>query len=258
MPAVSRGGRGRLVVMTGAAGGIGTAVVRALLAESYRVALVDNDKCGLDAIQADESAAPTFVCDVANADQVDGTIAQIEEHVGAIYGLVNVAGVLRTGPVVRCGDDDWEAVFAVNALGVFHCSRAVARRLITRRDGAIVTVASDAASVPRVGMAAYAASKAAAVAFTNCLGLELAASGIRCNSVAPGSTDTTMLRSMGTGDVVSAAVEGRSDLFRVGIPLGRVADPDDIATAVEFLLSERARHITMQSLYVDGGAALRG
>ncbi len=253
---------GRLVVVTGAAGGIGAAVVRTLLADAYRVALVDADKPGLDAVldEADASRerAAVFVCDVADSAQVDGTVARVEEEVGPIYGLVNVAGVLRTGPAVQCGDDEWDEMFAVNARGVFICSRAVARRLVPRREGAIVTVTSNAAAVPRIGMAGYAASKAAATAFTSCLGLELASGGIRCNCVAPGSTDTTMLRSTGEGDMVASAIEGAPRLFRVGIPLGRVAEPADVAAAVEFLLSDRARHITMQCLYVDGGAALRG
>ena len=262
MPAVSRDQHGRVVVVTGAAGGIGGAVTRALLADGYRVALLDTDESGLAAITAEPAVAcaraTAFVCDVAEAQQVDRTIADIEDDGREIHGLVNVAGVLRTGPVVACRDADWQAMFAVNAAGVFHCARAVARRLVPRRAGSIVTVASNAAGVPRTGMAAYAASKAAAIAFTNCLGLELATCGIRCNSVAPGSTDTSMLREMGSGDVVTAAIEGRPDQFRVGIPLGRVAEPDDIAGAVAFLLSDRARHITMQTLYVDGGAALRG
>ncbi|MGH3239893.1 MAG: SDR family oxidoreductase, partial [Spirillospora sp.] len=107
--------------------------------------------------------------------------------------------------------------------------------------------------VPRGGMAAYAASKAAAAHLTRCLGLEMAPHGVRCNIVSPGSTDTPMLRALGAGDVIA----GDAAAFRTGIPLGRIAAPADIAEAVLFLLSERARHITMHELYVDGGAALR-
>jgi 2,3-dihydro-2,3-dihydroxybenzoate dehydrogenase len=103
-------------------------------------------------------------------------------------------------------------------------------------------------------MAAYAASKAAATLFTKCLGLELAEHGIRCNVVSPGSTDTAMQRGLQTLD---AAVAGDLGRYRVGIPLGRVADPADVADSVLFLASDRARHITMHDLYVDGGATLR-
>jgi 2,3-dihydro-2,3-dihydroxybenzoate dehydrogenase len=130
--------------------------------------------------------------------------------------------------------------------------------MITRRRGAIVTVTSNAAGVPRAGMAAYAASKAAAAHFTRCLGLELAAHGIRCNVVAPGSTDTPMQRSLWNEETRDAPViAGDPATYRTGIPLGRIATPEDIADAVLFLASERARHITLHDLYVDGGATLR-
>ena len=127
--------------------------------------------------------------------------------------------------------------------------------------GSIVTVASNAAGIPRTSMAAYAASKAAAVMFTKCLGLEVAPLGVRCNTVSPGSTLTDMQRGMWTtGDeeaAVRRVVEGDAKTYRTGIPLGRIADPSDIADAVAFLVSDRARHITMHDLYVDGGATLR-
>ena len=167
------------------------------------------------------------------------------------------AGVLTTGPAVDTADADWDAVFDVNAGGVFRCSRAVARRMVPRRRGVIVTVGSNAAGVPRSRMAAYAASKAAAAQFTRCLGLELAEFGIRCNVVAPGSTDTPMLRGMWHGpDDRDATLRGDPDRYRVGIPLGRLAEPDDVADAVVFLASDRARHITLHDLYVPASAEI--
>jgi 2,3-dihydro-2,3-dihydroxybenzoate dehydrogenase len=130
--------------------------------------------------------------------------------------------------------------------------------MASRGAGCIVTVASNAAGVPRAEMAAYAASKAAAAHFTRCLGLELAPRGIRCNIVAPGSTDTTMLRSMWSeGQGAQSTIDGSPRHFKVGIPLQKLAQPEEVAEAVLFLASERASHITMQDLYVDGGAALR-
>lgn len=174
--------------------------------------------------------------------------------------VVNVAGILRSSEVVELTDEDWAATFAVNTDGVFHVSRAAARRMTERGAGSIVTVASNAAGVPRAGMAAYAASKAAAVMFTKCLGLEVAARGVRCNTVSPGSTLTDMQRALWNGDAEAAArrvVEGDLATHRTGIPLGRIAEPSDVADAVVFLVSDRARHITMHDLYVDGGATLR-
>jgi 2,3-dihydro-2,3-dihydroxybenzoate dehydrogenase len=165
--------------------------------------------------------------------------------------------VLRLGPVDGYCYEDWATTFAVNATGVFLMSRAVVARMVPRGAGAIVTVASNAANTPRSEMAAYAASKAAATMFTKSLGLEVARHGIRCNVVAPGSTDTPMLTSMWTDESGrKGTVEGRPDAYRVGIPLGRIASAANIADAVDFLLSDRASHITMHDLTVDGGAGL--
>jgi len=142
---------------------------------------------------------------------------------------------------------------------VIHVGRALGRRMAPRRRGAIVTVSSNAAGVPRHGMAAYAASKAAATMFTRCLGLELAPMGIRCNIVAPGSTMTAMQTGMWSGATgAQQVITGSPGTFKAGIPLGKIAEPEEIADAVVFLLSDRASHITMADLYVDGGATLRG
>jgi 2,3-dihydro-2,3-dihydroxybenzoate dehydrogenase len=205
--------------------------------------------------------ARPYAVDVRRSALVEAVVAAVEAQLGPVDIGVNVAGVLRPARAVETTEQDWDDTFGVNATGVFHVSRAVARRMVPRRRGAIVTVASNAAGVPRVGMAAYAASKAAAVMFTKCLGLELAEHGIRCNIVAPGSTDTPMQRALwpdpadDTG--AKTVIAGSPESYRVGIPLGRLAEPSDIADAVAFLASDRARFITMHDLYVDGGATLR-
>lgn len=244
---------GRLALVTGAARGIGAAVARALAAEGVRVAATDVDAPCLDA----RGEIHSYRLDVRDTAAVEETVRAIEDALGPIGILVNVAGVLPVGPALDLTDADWHAAFDVNAGGVFRLGRAVGRRMAARGSGAIVTVASNAAGVARMNMAAYAASKAAAAHFTRCLGLELARSGVRCNVVSPGSTDTAMLRRTWTGGADAAAtVAGLPESFKTGIPLGRIADPDDVAAAVVFLASDRARHITMHDLYVDGGATL--
>lgn len=250
---------GRVAVVTGAAGGIGAAVVVALANAGASVAAVDRDQYGLRRLAAATSGLPVsgYPADVASATQVERTVTAVELDIGPIEFLVNAAGILRAGPVLDLSEQDWEQTFAINAGGVFRVSTAVARRMAVRKRGAIVTVASNAASVPRTHMAAYGAAKAAATAFTKNLGLELARSGIRCNVVAPGSTDTPMLRSLWHDESgPSHSLNGSPEEYRVGIPLGKFAQPADIADAVLFLLSDRAGHITMHDLYVDGGAAL--
>ncbi|WP_171168485.1 2,3-dihydro-2,3-dihydroxybenzoate dehydrogenase [Streptomyces sp. I05A-00742] len=249
-------------LVTGAAGGIGEAVVRALAAEGVAVALVDREKDVLGALAAELTAAGHRVlalpADVTSGSEVEAAVDTAERELGPIDHLVNGAGILRSGSVRDLTEDDWNAVLGVNATGVFHVSRAVADRMAPRRSGAIVTVASNAGRTPRMNLAAYAASKAAASMFTACLGLELAEYGIRCNVVGPGSTDTAMLTALwDDADAARAhSVDGVAEEYRLGIPLRKVARPEDIADSVLFLLSDRAAHITLHHLTVDGGATL--
>jgi 2,3-dihydro-2,3-dihydroxybenzoate dehydrogenase len=252
---------GRVAVVTGAAQGIGAAVAWELAGHGVQVAALDRNAEALLAAGAAMTdaglAATEYLLDVRDSAAVEDTVACIERELGPIDILVNVAGVLRLGAAVELTDDDWSAVFAVNTHGVFYLSRAVAQRMMSRRRGSIVTVGSNASRVPRMQMSAYAASKAATTSFMKCLGLELAGHGIRCNVVSPGSTDTSMLRGMWTdGAGTETVLDGSLDAYRVGIPLRKLASPADIADAVAFLTSDRARHITMQNLCVDGGAAL--
>ncbi|MFC6092581.1 2,3-dihydro-2,3-dihydroxybenzoate dehydrogenase [Saccharothrix lopnurensis] len=249
---------GRVALVTGAARGIGEAVVDALVGAGATVAALDVDAGALSLVAArhPERVVP-LVVDVGDPGAVVRAVAEVEERVGPIGIGVSVAGVLRHRSVCDTTDEDWAATFAVNATGAFTVLREVSRRMVPRGGGALVTVGSNSVGVPRVGMAAYAASKAAITMLTRCLGLELAGSGIRCNVVSPGSTDTRMQRLLWTDEEGSRGVlAGDPGQFRVGIPLGRIADPADIAEAVLFLVSDRARHITMQNLYVDGGATL--
>ncbi|MEU8682348.1 2,3-dihydro-2,3-dihydroxybenzoate dehydrogenase [Streptomyces sp. NPDC048611] len=254
---------GRLALVTGAGRGIGEAVVRALVASGARVVATDLTPEGVDKLAQEHPEHLTARrLDVTDTAAVDALIAGTEDSLGPLDIVVNVAGILRSSAVTDLTDGDWAATFAVNTHGVFHVSRAAARRMAVRGSGNIVTVASNAAGIPRAGMSAYAASKAAAVMFTKCLGLEVAARGVRCNTVSPGSTLTDMQRALWNAAESETAAAQRvitGDLatHRTGIPLGRIADPADIADAVVFLVSDRARHITMHDLYVDGGATLR-
>jgi len=258
----SLGISGKICLITGGAQGIGAAVVRALLAEGARVVATDLNDAPLhslvQSVEADDSQLRAAILDVRDSNAVDDLVAGIERDWGPIEIGVNVAGVLSTTTVVDTSDEDWDRVFDVNVKGVFHVCRALARKMKDRRSGKIVTVSSNAAGIPRHSMAAYAASKAASTMFMRCLGLELGEYGIRCNIVAPGSTRTPMQEAMWADGVgPEAVIQGSLERFRTGIPLQRIADPEDIADAVLFLVSDLSKHITMTDLYVDGGATLR-
>lgn len=251
----------KVALVTGAAGGIGAAVVAELGHRGVLVAAVDRDKSRLDDLVAAGARRGTVVrpypADVTDSLEVEHFVETAERELGPVQFLVNCAGVLRMGEVWSFGDQDWVDTFSVNTTAVFKVSRAVVSRMRERCTGAVVTVASNAASTPRVEMAAYAASKAAASMFTKSLGLEVARYGIRCNVVAPGSTETPMLSSMWhDASGRERTVGGRPEVFRLGIPLGKTATPQDIAAAVVFLLSDEASHITLHELTVDGGATL--
>lgn len=251
----------RVALVTGAAQGIGKTIARALAERGSIVAAADQNADGLDELVSDLKnnglQAAGFPVDVGQSEAVARMVERIERDLGPICILINNAGLLRTGEVQSFRDEDWAAVFAVNATGVFNVSRAVSRHMMARRSGSIVTVSSNAAAVPRMSMAAYAASKAAATHFTRSLGLELARYNIRCNVVSPGSTDTPMQRSLWSDENgAESVIRGSQESFKVGIPLQRIASPADIADAVLFLVSDKARHITMHDLRVDGGATL--
>lgn len=225
------------------------------------VAAIDRDpavlESAVESLRRRGFQAEAFCADVSSSTDISATVDQIERDIGPIDMLVNAAGILRLGEARTLTDEDWLTTLSVNATGVFYVSRAVANHMVSRRRGSIVTVASNAAGTPRVGMAAYAASKAAATIFTKCLGLGTAKHGIRCNVVAPGSTETRMLRSLWKDDDgPRGSIDGVPGEYRVGIPLGRLGQPSDIAASVLFLLSDQAAHITMHELTVDGGASL--
>ena len=247
------GFKDKIILVTGASGGIGAALVSLLHGEGATVIAADIEQ---SAIAADRVIPARL--DVTDGAAVEALVEHIEATVGPIDLGASIAGALAMGLVTETTDAEWRRVFAVNSEGVFHFGRALARHMLGRRRGSIVTVGSNAAGIPRHGMAAYSASKAAATMFTRCLGLELAPYGIRCNIVAPGSTLTPMQTGMWADEHgADRVIAGMPETFKTGIPLGKLATPDDIAHAVAFLLSDRAAHITMTDVYVDGGATLR-
>ncbi|MEE3850353.1 SDR family oxidoreductase [Gordonia sp. LSe1-13] len=227
---------GRTAVVTGASGGIGRAVVDALAAAGATVHAWDLD------------AGAGRRVDVTDRSGVESAWQETEQQAGPVDLLVHAAGVLS---------DDWAVCMAVNATGVRNVLDVAMTAMSTRRAGAAVVISSNAGATPRADMAAYAASKAAATSYTRSVALAVASSGVRVNIVSPGSTDTSMLRGMWSSDADrDTVIAGNPGRFRLGIPLQRIADPDDIAAAVVYLASDAARHVTMHDLRVDGGATL--
>ncbi|MFD2440409.1 SDR family oxidoreductase [Paracoccus kondratievae] len=198
--------------------------------------------------------------DVRDSAAAETLVTEVEAAHGPLGLGVHAAGVLAIGPLLDLPVEEWERVINVNARGTFNVTRAFGRAMVRNGGGSIVAVSSNAAGIPRLNMGVYAASKAAATMLIRCLGLELAAQGVRCNIVAPGSTLTPMQTGMWTEDGGAgerAVIEGSLEAYRTGIPLRKLATPEDIASAVMFMLSDQAGHVTMADIYVDGGATLR-
>lgn len=253
--------KGKVALVTGGAKGIGGTLIQRLANLGVKVAVVDYSEeilhLHVNRLQEQGLQVFAFTADVGDSKAIDEIVEKVESEIGPIELLVNVAGTLSCGPIQSFSDQDWAKTFSVNTTGVFHVSRAVSRYMISRKKGSIVTVGSNAASVPRKSMAAYSASKAASVMFTKCLGLELAEHNIRCNIVSPGSTDTDMQRSLWTDDDgAELMINGNLDSFKVGIPLKKIAETGNIVDAILFFLSDQSSHITMSNLVVDGGATL--
>jgi 3-oxoacyl-[acyl-carrier protein] reductase len=246
---------GKVAVVTGGAAGIGYAIARAFARAGARVAIAGRTKETLtrSAAAIEEECGSTIlpvVTDVAEAADCEHLIATTVDKLGAVDILVNNAAVFAVLPLIEADAADAARFFAVNAIGPLNASRAFARWAIDHgRGGAIVNVSSIAAGRPAPGLALYSASKAALDSLTRSMAVEWAGKGLRVNAVAPGHVATEgVLEDLRTGRLDEKAVLAR-------IPAGRIADGGDIADAVRFLCSDRARHILGQVLTVDGGEA---
>ncbi|EIB8243575.1 2,3-dihydro-2,3-dihydroxybenzoate dehydrogenase EntA [Salmonella enterica] len=241
----------KTVWVTGAGKGIGYATALAFVDAGARVIGFDRE------FTQENYPFATEVMDVADAGQVAQVCQRVLQKTPRLDVLVNAAGILRMGATDALSVDDWQQTLAVNVGGAFNLFSQTMAQFRRQQGGAIVTVASDAAHTPRIGMSAYGASKAALKSLALTVGLELAGCGVRCNVVSPGSTDTDMQRTLWVSeDAEQQRIRGFGEQFKLGIPLGKIARPQEIANTILFLASDLASHITLQDIVVDGGSTL--
>ncbi len=239
---------GKAALVTGASGGIGAAIARALHAQGAVVALSGTRADALESLAAElgERAHPC-PADLRDPAAADALVAAAEAAAGPLHVLVNNAGLTRDGLALRMKEEDWQSVLEVDLSAPFRLARAALRGMLRRRAGRIVSVGSIVGHTGNPGQANYVAAKAGLVGLTKALAQEVASRGITANVVAPGFIDTAM---------TAGLPEAQRERLLAAIPLGRMGRPEDVASAVLFLCSEEAAWITGTTLHVNGGMAM--
>ncbi len=249
------GAVGKIAFVTGAGSGIGRAVAARLAAGGTRVAVADvNEETGKESVAALGGAGGIFVhADVTSPESVAEAAARATGELGPVDILVNVAGADVVKPFLDTDEELWRWLIELNLIGVFRCTKAFLPGMVERGYGRIVNVASDAGRVGSSGEAVYSGAKGGVIAFTKTIAREVARKGVTANVVCPGPTDTPFLQEtvakQGDADKVIGAMVS-------GVPMKRLAQPDEIAAAVRFFAGESAGYITGQTLSVSGGLTM--
>jgi 3-oxoacyl-[acyl-carrier protein] reductase len=243
---------GRVVLVTGGSRGIGLACALWFLARGDRVAVTSRSGV-VEASDPDSGSSPdsggllSLACDVTDPDQVEAAFATIEDTWGPVEVLVANAGITRDTLVLRMSEEAWSEVIATNLTGVFRVTKRALGKMIRQRRGRVIMVSSVGAYIGSAGQANYAASKAGLIGMARSMAREVASRSITVNVIAPGLVETNMLAALG---------EKQMNEFGAQVPLGRLAQPDEIAEAVGFLASAGAAYITGAVLPVDGGLGM--
>ncbi|MGQ0484130.1 MAG: 3-oxoacyl-[acyl-carrier-protein] reductase [Hyphomicrobiales bacterium] len=239
---------GKTALVTGATGGIGVAIAKALHQAGATVAISGTRAAVLEKLQVELGArVHVLACDLSDAADVEKLVPAAEAAMGSLDILVNNAGIARDGLAMRMKDEDWQAVLDVNLTAAFRLARAAMRPMMKRRWGRIVNITSVVGITGNPGQANYVASKAGIIGLAKSLAHELASRNVTVNCVAPGFIATPMT------DVLN---DKQKEAILSRVPAGRLGSPDDIAAAVLYLASEEAAYVTGQTLHVNGGMAM--
>lgn len=239
---------GRTALVTGASGGIGGAIARALHAQGAAVGLSGTRAALLEELAgALGERAVALPCDLRDPAATEALVGQAEAALGQVDILVNNAGLTRDNLAMRLKDEDWQTVLDVNLTAGFRLARAALRGMMRRRWGRIIGIASIVGATGNPGQANYAAAKAGLIGMSKSLAAEVASRGITVNCIAPGFVATAM---------TDALKEEQRAALAARIPAGRLGTPEDVAAAAVYLASEEAAWVTGQTLHVNGGMAM--
>ena len=247
---------GMTALVTGAAGGIGSAISHALARQGARLALSGTNPGKLRSFREElndtygpkvDGGHVEITCDLSNTEQVEHLIPATVDTLGKIDILVNNAGITRDNLAMRMKDEEWDAVIRINLEAAFRLMRAACRPMMKARHGRIISITSVVGATGNPGQVNYAAAKAGLVGMSKSLGQEVASRGITVNCVAPGFIRTAMTDSL---------PDAQKDALNARIPMGRMGEGADIGAAVAYLASKEAGYITGQTLHVNGGMAM--
>ncbi|NKB20658.1 MAG: 3-oxoacyl-[acyl-carrier-protein] reductase [Alphaproteobacteria bacterium] len=239
---------GRSALVTGASGGIGGAIAKALYDQGATITLTGRNESALQNIaETLGERAHVLVADLSDSDAVNGLIGAANDAMGGLDILVNNAGLTRDGLMMRMKDDDWAEVLEVNLTAGFRLARAALRGMMKSRYGRIINITSVVGQLGNPGQANYVASKAGMTGMSKALAAEVASRGITVNCVAPGFITTAMTDSLN---------DDQKQTMLDRIPVGRFGAPEDVAGCVSFLASEAGGYLTGQTLHVNGGMAM--
>jgi 3-oxoacyl-[acyl-carrier protein] reductase len=239
---------GMSALVTGASGGLGSAIAKSLAAQGARLALSGSNQAKLEAFAKELGGNHvTLVCDLSNAEQVDQLVPRAVEALGQLDVLVNNAGVTRDNLAMRMKDEEWDQVIKVNLEASFRLMRAAMKPMMRARFGRIISITSVVGVTGNPGQANYVASKAGLIGMSKAFAQEVASRGITVNCVAPGFMTSAM---------TDALTESQKEGILSKIPIGAMGSGEDIGAAVVYLASKEAGYVTGQTLHVNGGMAM--
>lgn len=238
---------GKTALVTGASGGIGGAIARALNAQGAKVALSGTRREALDALAAELSGAAVLPCDLADKEAVEALVPQTESALGQLDILVANAGITKDNLLVQLRDEDWERVLAINLTATFRLARAAVKGMMRRRSGRLIGITSVVGVTGNPGQSNYTAAKAGMIGMFKSIAKEYAKRGVTANCVAPGFIASAMTDKLN---------DKQREAILAMVPAGRLGSGADVAAAVVYLASDEAAYVTGQTLHVNGGMAM--